>query len=96
MSHEFNDSEMYYCDICGEYLPLETMYELPDGRIVCEDCLNELDAEWYKAVGETFPVGGGYCCVVASWVRSRQKANERVFSELHACHEDVSKNGILP
>lgn len=41
MSYEFNDSEMYYCDICGEYLPLETMYELQDGCIVCEDCLNE-------------------------------------------------------
>lgn len=45
MSHEFNDSEMYYCDVCGEYLPIETMYELDDGRIVCEDCLEELEAE---------------------------------------------------
>lgn len=42
MSHEINDSEMYYCDICGEYLPLETMYELEDGRIVCEECMNQI------------------------------------------------------
>ena len=43
MGYEFSDSEMYYCDICGEYLPIEEMYELEDGRIVCEDCLNELE-----------------------------------------------------
>lgn len=47
MSHEFNDSEMYYCDICGEYLPFEKMYELEDGRIVCEYCLEELEGEEY-------------------------------------------------
>lgn len=43
MSHEFSDSEMCFCDICGEYLPIELMYELEDGRIVCEDCLNEME-----------------------------------------------------
>lgn len=42
MAHEFNDSEMYYCDICGEYLPIEEMYELADGRIVCAECLKAL------------------------------------------------------
>ena len=43
MSHEFSDSEMYPCDIYGEYLPIETMYELQDGRIVCEVCMNEME-----------------------------------------------------
>lgn len=36
---------MYYCDICGEYLPIEEMHELNDGRIVCQDCLDDMDAE---------------------------------------------------
>lgn len=45
MSHEFNDAEMYYCDICGEYLPIETMCELQDGRIICEACYSELTGE---------------------------------------------------
>lgn len=45
MSFEFNDSEMYYCDICGEYLPIETMYELEDGRIVCDRCAEDVEEE---------------------------------------------------
>lgn len=42
MSHEFNDAEIYPCDNCGEYLPIETMFELEDGSIVCEKCMLEL------------------------------------------------------
>ncbi len=45
MPHEFSDTEMYYCDICGEYLPIETMYELEDGRIVCESCCEMIEQE---------------------------------------------------
>ena len=45
MSLEFSDAEMCYCDICGEYLPIEEMYELNEGRIVCRNCLDDMDAE---------------------------------------------------
>lgn len=45
MSHEFNDCEMYYCDCCGAYLPLEMMYQLDDGRIVCERCLDDCQSD---------------------------------------------------
>ena len=45
MSHEFSDAEMYCCDICGEYLPMEMMFELQDGRIVCETCLDAMVEE---------------------------------------------------
>ena len=45
MSHEFSDAEMYHCDICGEYIPIEEMYELNDGRIVCQNCLDDMDAD---------------------------------------------------
>ncbi|MBQ0081301.1 MAG: hypothetical protein KBS95_07150 [Alistipes sp.] len=45
MSHEFNDSEMYPCDMCGEYLPIEVMYELEDGRIICQVCLESIEDE---------------------------------------------------
>lgn len=45
MSHEFSDADMHYYDICGEYLPIEEMYELNDGRIVCQNCLDDMDAE---------------------------------------------------
>jgi len=43
MSHEYSDAEMYPCDCCGEYLPVEEMYELEDGRIVCSECLEEIN-----------------------------------------------------
>ena len=45
MLHEFSDAEMYYCDVCEEYLPIGTMYELQDGRIVCEDCHANIEEE---------------------------------------------------
>lgn len=45
MSHEFNDAEMAYCDICGDFVPYETMFELEDSRIVCEDCMDEIETE---------------------------------------------------
>ncbi len=45
MPHEFNDSELYPCDNCGEAYPYELMYELNDGRIVCEDCMLELTSD---------------------------------------------------
>lgn len=46
MSYEFDESEMYPCDICGEGYPREEMYELSDGSVVCPDCMNRLQAEW--------------------------------------------------
>jgi len=45
MSHEFDDSEMYPCDRCGEGYPRELMYELDDGSIVCENCIQEIEEE---------------------------------------------------
>lgn len=38
MANEFDYAEMYPCDICGEGYPIEEMYELEDGRLVCEEC----------------------------------------------------------
>ncbi|MGN1231999.1 MAG: hypothetical protein ACI4UJ_00950 [Candidatus Cryptobacteroides sp.] len=35
MGSEFDESEMYPCDICGEFWPMDDMYELEDGRVVC-------------------------------------------------------------
>ena len=43
MSHEFDESEMYPCDVCGEWFPREIMYELADGSIVCQYCLRDLE-----------------------------------------------------
>ena len=34
MGFEFDESEMYPCDICGEFWPMGEMHELEDGRIV--------------------------------------------------------------
>lgn len=45
MSHEFNDAEMYPCDICGNAYPIDMMYQLEDGRIICQDCLDEMDCQ---------------------------------------------------
>ena len=42
MAYEFDESEMYPCDMCGEGYPIETMYKMDDGSIVCEDCLREI------------------------------------------------------
>lgn len=43
MSHEFDESEMYPCDVCGEWFPREIMYELADGSIVCQYCLRDIE-----------------------------------------------------
>jgi len=45
MGYEFNDVELYPCDRCGQAHPVEEMYELEDGSLVCEDCLNESEEE---------------------------------------------------
>lgn len=45
MSHEFDESEMYPCDTCGEYYPREMMYELEDGTVVCECCIHTIEEE---------------------------------------------------
>lgn len=45
MGFEFNDMELYPCDICGEALPYEEMYALEDGRIVCLACLDRLESD---------------------------------------------------
>ena len=39
MGFEFDESEMYPCDICGEFWPMGGMHELEDGRIACPDCM---------------------------------------------------------
>lgn len=41
MGHEFRESEMYPCDRCGEVYPIDEMYQLRDGHIICEDCYSE-------------------------------------------------------
>lgn len=46
MPYEFDESEMYPCDICGEGYPREEMYELCDGSVVCPACMNRLQIEW--------------------------------------------------
>lgn len=45
MSYEFDELELYPCDICGEGFPYEEMYELEDGRIICAECLARLEEE---------------------------------------------------
>lgn len=45
MGFEFDESEMYPCDICGEFWPMEEMHELGDGRIICPDCMEEDDGD---------------------------------------------------
>ena len=40
-SFEFDESEMYPCDICGEFWPMDDMYELEDGSVICPDCMEE-------------------------------------------------------
>lgn len=42
MGSEFDESEMYPCDICREFLPMDDMYELEDGRVVCPDCMENI------------------------------------------------------
>ena len=42
MSNDFNDSELYPCDRCGKAFPVEEMYQLEDGGIICEDCYSEV------------------------------------------------------
>ena len=41
MGSEVDESEMYPCDICGEFWPMGAMYELEDGRVVCPDCMED-------------------------------------------------------
>ena len=41
MGYEFNDSELCMCDRCGEAYPVDEMYQLKDGHIICEDCYSE-------------------------------------------------------
>lgn len=38
-----DDVEMYSCDICGDVYPIELMFHLEDGRIICPDCLDDID-----------------------------------------------------
>ena len=38
IANEFDESEMYPCDICKEGYPREDMIELPDGTLLCPDC----------------------------------------------------------
>ena len=45
MGFEFDESEMYPCDICGEFWPMGEMHELEDGRIACPDCMQEDDRD---------------------------------------------------
>ena len=45
MGFDFDESEMYPCDICGEFWPMGEMYELGNGRIVCPDCMEEDDGD---------------------------------------------------
>lgn len=45
MSHEFDDAEMMPCDICGEFWPGGEMTELEDGRLVCPDCIEDLEQD---------------------------------------------------
>lgn len=45
MPHDFDPSELYPCDVCGEGWPREEMYELSDGSVLCPDCMNRLEAE---------------------------------------------------
>ena len=43
MGYEFNDAEMMPCDVCGEFWPGDEMTELEDGRMVCPECIEEMD-----------------------------------------------------
>ena len=45
MSYEFDDSEMYPCDICGEGFPIQLMFELEDGSIICENCIRDIEQQ---------------------------------------------------
>ena len=45
MGFEFDESEMYPCDICGEFWPMGEMHELEDGRIACPDGMEEDDRD---------------------------------------------------
>lgn len=38
-----DDVEMYSCDICGDVYSIELMYHLGDGRIICADCMDDID-----------------------------------------------------
>jgi len=42
MGFEFDENELFPCDICGEWYPREEMYDLKDGRIVCPDCYDSI------------------------------------------------------
>lgn len=39
MDSEFDESEMSPCEICGEFWPMDDMYELEDGSVICPDCM---------------------------------------------------------
>ena len=47
MPHEFNDAEMYPCDLCGEYFPREKMSQLEDG--ICIDVIEKADTRNHTA-----------------------------------------------
>lgn len=51
MACGFDEAEMYPCDICGEGWPREEMYDLPDGSVVCPDCMNRFQAEMMEMEG---------------------------------------------
>lgn len=39
MDSEFDESEMSPCEICGEFWPMDDMYELEDGSVIYPDCM---------------------------------------------------------
>lgn len=41
---EYDGDVICDCDICGELHSYGDMYELEDGRIICEDCMVDLEA----------------------------------------------------
>lgn len=45
MSHEFNESEMCMCDYCKDWFPVDETYQLPDGHIVCEECMEQIQED---------------------------------------------------
>jgi len=45
MGYEFSESEHVPCNFCGSMLPYGMLTELEDGRLICDECLAELDNE---------------------------------------------------
>ena len=41
MGFEYDESEMYPCEICGEFWPMDDMFELEDGSVICPDCMED-------------------------------------------------------